>query len=374
MNVDAFLAPLDAINPSGADLRSDARFHALENQLEPANRKARLHLIENGGNGSVDLDWDRLAGDARDLAATGRDLRLLIIVVRLMVNQQGMAGLAEGLKLLADTVRQYWDSLHPALRENPSRREAALRRSNALYQIENSDAGILCDVEFVTLLNVRGVGPVTGGDLAAAALSRGAFLAEQPTGLGEKELSEMAARHELRVNRASAACRATAAERPDELAALAGATAASESALADLEAALDPHVTENGIAVRFPAMARMLSRIRQTLAAGSAAQQTGKEAPVMPSPAPAPGTPPTTAPVAPAGAPLQVNSRRDVEKCLDLIVDFYERTEPSSPIPHLARRLRKMVPMNFMQLMEEIAPSGIKEFRNVAGVVEEKNR
>ena len=51
-----------------------------------------------------------------------------------------------------------------------------------------------------------------------------------------------------------------------------------------------------------------------------------------------------------------------------MIIDFYERTEPSSPIPHLARRMRKMVPMNFLQLMEEIAPSGMKEFKNVAGV------
>ena len=51
-----------------------------------------------------------------------------------------------------------------------------------------------------------------------------------------------------------------------------------------------------------------------------------------------------------------------------MIIDFYERTEPSSPIPHLARRVRTMVPMNFLQLMEEIAPSGMKEFKNVAGV------
>jgi type VI secretion system protein ImpA len=57
-----------------------------------------------------------------------------------------------------------------------------------------------------------------------------------------------------------------------------------------------------------------------------------------------------------------------------MIIDFYERTEPSSPIPHLARRMRKMVPMTFVQLMEEIAPSGLKEFRNVAGVTEEKPR
>jgi type VI secretion system protein ImpA len=53
-----------------------------------------------------------------------------------------------------------------------------------------------------------------------------------------------------------------------------------------------------------------------------------------------------------------------------MIIAFYERTEPSSPIPHIARRLRKMVPMNFVQLMEEIAPSGMKEFRNIAGTDE----
>jgi len=91
-----------------------------------------------------------------------------------------------------------------------------------------------------------------------------------------------------------------------------------------------------------------------------------------------------SAPVAAAAAPMaapaaaaipgQINSRRDVEKVLDLVIDFYERTEPSSPIPHLARRMRKMVPMNFMQLMEEIAPSGLKEFKNTAGVFDDKNK
>ena len=76
---------------------------------------------------------------------------------------------------------------------------------------------------------------------------------------------------------------------------------------------------------------------------------------------------------APAGAlPGQVNNRADVEKLLGLIIDYYDRTEPSSPIPHLAKRMKKMVPMNFLQLMEELAPSGMKEFKTVAGVAEEK--
>ena len=59
-------------------------------------------------------------------------------------------------------------------------------------------------------------------------------------------------------------------------------------------------------------------------------------------------------------------------KCLDLIIDFYDRTEPSSPIPHLARRVRRMVPMDFLELMEDLAPSGLKEFRKLAGVADGK--
>ena len=80
---------------------------------------------------------------------------------------------------------------------------------------------------------------------------------------------------------------------------------------------------------------------------------------------------------APAAAPNgaasgSIASRNDVIRHLDLIIEFYERTEPSSPIPHLAHRMRRMVPMDFIQLMEEIAPSGMKEFKNATGVTDVK--
>ena len=68
------------------------------------------------------------------------------------------------------------------------------------------------------------------------------------------------------------------------------------------------------------------------------------------------------------GFPDRLASREEVVKCLDLVIAFYDRTEPSSPIPHLVRRIRRMVPMDFLQLMEDLAPSGLKEFRLLAGV------
>lgn len=377
MDIAPFLASVDPSSPSGSDLRNDARFHALENRLQAASRPARLQLVEQGGTGAVELDWSELAEEAQALAATGRDLRLLVIVARLWTNENGLAGVAEGLKLITGNVGEHWDTLHPALRPSASKREAALRRVNALYQLENPDGGVLGDLEFVTLLAPRGIGPITGGDLAAGALNRSAFLNEAPSGLGEKELGDLVAAHEARLNRVTAGCRATAAERPEEMAALKDSLAAARAGLAALEAALAPHVTENDMGVRFGALDRFLARIGQTLegvsapAAATAAPAPAQEAQAMPS---APAAAAAPAPAAAPALPGQVNSRRDVERMLDLIIDFYERTEPSSPLPHLARRMRKMVSMNFMQLMEEIAPSGLKEFRNVAGVFDEKNK
>jgi type VI secretion system protein ImpA len=379
MDIEAFLVPLDASSPSGSDLRNDARFHALENRLAPAARAARLALIEAGGTGAVELDWDELADEARQLAQSGRDLRLLVIVARIMANGQGIAGVGPGLKMLADTVTQFWDTLHPALRPAGGLREQALRRINALYQLENIDGGLLGDLEFVTFMAPRGLGAITGGDLAAGAISRQAFTAEAPTGLGEKELADLIGKHEARLNRVTVACKATANERPEEMAALKAAVAEARSQLAALEAALAPHVTENDVSVRFEVLGKFLARIAQTLDAAGAAAPAGAPAaaaaPVAGTGGPAMTTASSTnGAAAPAGIPGQINSRRDVERCLDLVIDFYERTEPSSPIPHLARRMRKMVPMNFLQLMEEIAPSGLKEFRGIAGVFDDKNK
>lgn len=362
--LEEFLAPVEDANPSGVELRNDARFHALERSLEPAARSARV-AGDSAAPRTPPIDWDSLLRDANGMARSGRDLRLLVLVVRMTAHQRGLEGLAEGLDLLTATIERYWDSLHPTLRDSPSRREAALRRVNALYQLENSDNGLMTDLALNPVFTLRGIGPVTGGDLAAAAVSRVTALAEAADGLGEKERAALAATHEAQVARVATALKALATEHPEERAALSAAADRAKAALAGLETALDARVAENGVGVRFTALGAQIARIGQSLASAEAAPVPGE----TPAPQAATAMPQTAAAI-----PGQITSRREVERCLDLIIDFYERTEPSSPLPHLARRMRKMVPMTFMQLMEEIAPSGMKEFRAVAGVIDEKSK
>ena len=375
MDLEPFLVPVGQDNASGLELRNDPRFHGIERLLDPAARSFRLENVRTGGSGSIAIDWSGVLDQAADLAGLGRDLRLLVIVTRSLANAEGFSGLQDGLDLLTATVERFWDSAHPTLRESPSPREAATRRINSLFQLENADNGLLCDLEFTVILDPRGIGPITGGDLCAGGLTRNQAQAEMPSGLGDKEMAELLSRHDARANRVTAACRAEAIERPEEMATLVQSIEAARAALVRLETALNGRVMENGVGIRFKELDRMLGRALAPLQAAQATATPGTpatEGTVMADPVSAVSAAPATngahPPPAAGGIPGAVNSRRDVERCLDMIIDFYERTEPSSPIPHLARRMRKMVPMNFLQLMEEIAPSGMKEFKNVAGV------
>jgi type VI secretion system protein ImpA len=376
MELEPFLVPVADGSASGSELRNDPRFHAVERLMEPAARSFRLENVRTGGTGSANVDWAGILSQAEDLAQTGRDIRLLVIVVRALANSEGFDGLAQGLGLLTRTVETHWDSLHPVLRESPSVSEAARRRTNAILDLQNRDNGLLCDLEFTVVLTPRGLGAITFGDLCAGALTRMQAQAELPQGLGDKELAELLSRHDARVNRVTAACRAMAIEQPDNVTTLAQGVEAARSALAALEAALTARVGENGVGFRLPELDKVLSRALVPLTAAQGQTALGasaSEVTAMAEPSPATTANGAHPPPAAGGIPGSVNSRRDVERCLDMIIDFYERTEPSSPIPHLARRMRKMVPMNFLQLMEEIAPSGMKEFKNVAGVDDKKS-
>ena len=199
-DVETFLAPLSEGNPSGAELRNDLRFHAIERRVQPATRQSRKEAESSGGPGASAVDWNQVLDEAQALSAAGRDLRLLVVVVRALTNTEGFAGLADGLTLLARTVEGFWETVHPALRDSPSKREAAVRRINALFQIENPDDGLLGDLDFLVVMNVRGLGPVTAGDLSVAMQNQSQVLAHAQ-GVGAKEQTEMLAAHEARAKR-----------------------------------------------------------------------------------------------------------------------------------------------------------------------------
>ncbi len=182
------------------------------------------------------------------------------------------------------------------------------------------------------------------------------------------------AQHEARANRVTAACRAQAIERADDMASLVQSIDAARAALAGLEASLTARVRgkRRGRPVQGTgqgSVPRPCALERRSVAGNP--RHASPRGHLMADPvAAAPSPAMNGAHPAPAsgGNPGAVNSRRDVERCLDMIIDILRTHRTLQPDPAPRARMRKMVPKNFLQLMEEIAPSGMKEFKNVAGV------
>jgi len=323
----------------------------------------------------VPVDWSTVLRKSEELRPHGRDLRLLVIVTRALANEQGLAGLAEGLNLITGTFDRHWDTMHPELREGLPPRDAALRRINALLQLQNDKDGLLGDLRKMTFFAPRGVGPVTGRDLERGAIDTRTVLNEAAPGLSEAEKASLVNEHDQLLNRVRIGCAAFAEQSSEAAAALIGSANAAATAMEALETSLNRQIGGD-LRVTLPDLSRFLQRAISTLerAKPSPRQDAASDEAFDRDSAPAKTTSDATPAYigTPAVFPSRLTSREEVTKCIDLIITFYDRTEPSSPIPHLARRIKRMVPMDFLELMEDLAPSGLKEFRLLAGVPESK--
>jgi type VI secretion system protein ImpA len=63
-----------------------------------------------------------------------------------------------------------------------------------------------------------------------------------------------------------------------------------------------------------------------------------------------------------------INNRTDVLEALGKICEYYAKYEPSSPVPILVERTKKLVTMDFMSIMKELSPEGVKQVELIAGV------
>jgi type VI secretion system protein ImpA len=56
-----------------------------------------------------------------------------------------------------------------------------------------------------------------------------------------------------------------------------------------------------------------------------------------------------------------------VIRVLDKICDYYQQCEPSSPVPLLLNRARKLVRKNFMEIIQDLTPEAIHQIEIISG-------
>ena len=353
LDLEQLLQPIAADAPCGAELRYDAVFHELEAAAEPGFEYQR------GSDGKEvarpkSRDWSKIGREARALLVKGRDLRVQILLLRSLLATDRLAGFAQGLELIHRSLEDYWESLHPALDpEQQEPAEQALERLSVLGQLTVGE-GLLTDLRRAPFIEAPALGTLSLRQFEIAGGRAQAGSGEERLEPAQVESILKAAGHE-RVGTAR------------------GVLAAAQGALDGIQKLFLAKLGDAAVP-NFQPMQQMLGEIDAALAdhaapppaAGEPAIAAATAAAVEPSAATMAGG---SAPAVTAGAALsRIDNREDVVRAFDLILDYYRREEPSSPVPLLVERIKKLVRMSFLELMAEVAPAGVSEFKALAGL------
>jgi type VI secretion system protein ImpA len=63
-----------------------------------------------------------------------------------------------------------------------------------------------------------------------------------------------------------------------------------------------------------------------------------------------------------------VRNREDATRALDAVAAFFRTNEPSSPIPLLIERAKRLVAKDFLEVLAELAPEALAPAKAASGV------
>ena len=63
-----------------------------------------------------------------------------------------------------------------------------------------------------------------------------------------------------------------------------------------------------------------------------------------------------------------INNREQALAALDKAIAYFRGAEPSSPVPLLLQRAKRLATMDFLEIVKDLAPDGFSQVRNVGGL------
>ncbi|MGB3269012.1 MAG: type VI secretion system protein TssA [Rhodanobacter sp.] len=340
-NLEPLLAPVSDDSPAGPDLEYDPEFLALERAAAPKAERAVGDTVK----AAEEPDWDKVAELSEAILLRSKDLRPAVHLTTAWMRSSGMPGWSAGLALVRGLLEQFWDSVHPQLDAEDD--NDPTMRVNAVVPLSNLQS-VLGYFRTTPFVQSPRMGRFTLRDLRIA---NGTLKLTTPSDGPEPSLTEM-----------EACCMDCDEEQ------LVQTTAAVSESLEHAKA-IDALFTDH-VGTMGPDFKNLLSDIYELkkfldpqLARRLPAEAAGEEAGEGGAEGATPGAARASGPIA---------GPQDVMRRLDEICDYYTRCEPSSPVPLLLRRAQRLVGMDFMDLLRDLAPGGISELRVVSGTPEDE--
>jgi len=341
-DVEALLYPITDADPCGENLVYDAAFLELDQAFKGPPSQGMVGEAE-----VEEPDWREVRRMALDLCGRTRDLRVLLQLTVAEMKLEGTAGLCAGLEVIRGALDRFWESVHPQL--DPEDDNDPTERVNIVASLSMAMGTMGDPVRFrkrfqeIALLDGGRLGRITPHDVrvehdpsqAGGDESTDEIRARIAGISGEVELDVLRAAFES-ISAAHAAARGIDETLTDKVGA--GSAANFEDLLKDLYEAKS-------------AVAQWLESRGASAGEASAEGAEGAEAG-------AEGAGPGGGAAAPA-APGEIRSPKDVELALQRVRQYYERFEPSSPVPVIISAAEAMISKSFVEIAEAMPPDAL---------------
>lgn len=326
IDIEALTLPVSDDQPSGPDLSYESERQEIEQVFERS--------VSDDSGGSDDTDWRGTIGLILGEAEKTRDLWLPAYLMRAAVLSGNFELLAEGAELLARLLEERWADVHPQLDEY-----GFMGRKTPCEPLTRI-AEFLGPLSRVPLIEHQRLGRYTGADFerfhdqGSAADNYGMFRA----------LLE--------------------ATEPDDLQLIVDRLDGIRLSIRRADAVLTQNAegdTGTNFQPTYDALDKFRRAVASFLPAGAEPEFGEEDVSGGFSPGPSSGQPAASGPAF-SGS---ITSRDDVVRALDAIGAYYARFEPASPVPLVLRRAKEWISLDFLAVLEDIAPGGLAEANRI---------
>lgn len=345
LNLEQLLEPLGEENPCGESMEYDALFVALES----ASRGKAEQQYGDNIIPAEPPDWAEVQRIGIQLAEMTKDLRVACFLARALLVREGLHAFAEGLSLISGYLDRYWGNVHPEL--DPDDDNDPTFRVNTLSSLNDTDATVRLLREAPLVSGPLGTFSLIDIEVAKGEMSPRSD--EEPPNMANIEAAfEQAGSDFLREQRQATGDIAELVEAIEaQMTSLVGAAAAISldnvrATVKSLHQVIEEQCNRMGVA--------------QDLSEDSFVEETEETE------SDTEGAPTTAAPAA-RPASTEITSREDVIRTLDRLCKYYEKYEPSSPLPLLLMRAKRLASMSFLDIIKDLSPDALSQARAVGG-------
>ena len=354
IDIDALSRPIDDNEPAGPDLEYAEvaeldRFAAgTPGTIDPSTRE----LV-----GAEEPNWRKVAEMATGLLGKTKDLRVAAWLARAELANRGLPGLADGLKLIATLVENFWETLYPMLDRDEG--NDPIERLNVLANLSPDPAqsygsasteALLRTLRGTAIVESREVGRFTVRDLDYV-LGR----MQPPAGQTAPAAGLLAAAWKTGDAQANQ-------QRRDGI-------AIGQEAIQTIVKVFADH---SGQRPNLDLLLQTIRRVGQfyaeqdAVAAAEAAEAAGDGSDDAEGGSDELGGTAATGGKSPRSSGLA--SRADAVRILQQVATFLRKNEPSSPAPMFIDRAVKMLQLDFNAIVRELMPDAQDRIELLGGV------